>query len=132
MRKILILLVAFCFMSTYCLADLIYLKNGSVIDAEIVEDGPDSIKINDGRTIKTISKKDVERMADNDQKLLLDHVKLKVPTDEELKRAEFAAYNAIAEMKFQNAEMKREIEQIKTIMGIELGIIVAGLVQRQL
>ncbi|MGD0565756.1 MAG: hypothetical protein ABSA34_00305 [Candidatus Goldiibacteriota bacterium] len=146
MKKITACLLAFIILSANAFADLIYLKDGKVLDAYIVEQNSSEVIVNDGThnikiplsNLKGIKKKlsqDIMPSATpaasggGAQADMKTGPKFKlVPSDDELKIAEYECYTGLSEVGPQMEKMNAEMEQMKVIMGMELVLIAAGAV----
>ncbi len=146
MKKYMIFCLIFAFLSVDAFADLIYLKDGKVLDAYMVEQNSTEIVVNDGTrnikiplaNLKGIKKKlsqDIMPSATPAASGQAASAEIKtgpkfklVPSDDELKIAQYECYTGLSEVGPQMEKMSAEMEQMKVIMGMELVLIAVGAV----
>ncbi len=147
MKKTISLSLVFIFLFTNLFAELIYLKDGSMVDAAIISRATNDITVNDGQRsykipvakIKSINKKKEEPVKDetnssnNNSSLAAVTQKTNPlfkfpPTTEEMQIAQYEAYKSISAMQMDINQIKEENVQMKVIMGISLGAILAATV----
>jgi hypothetical protein len=152
-KKYVVFFVVFVLISANALADMIYLKDGKVLDAYIVERTSSYVIVNDGTrnikipliNLKGIKKKIQENFpvgiptpagspdaavmiaAGNPSVQSGPSFKL-VPSDDELKIAEYEGYIGLSAIEPEVEKMSNEMSQMKVIMGMELALIAVGVV----
>lgn len=122
MKKTLVFLIVFALVSLPCMADLIYLKDGKMIDAKIVKENDDNIVIEDGTNNYVIKRSSINRIS------YTKALKNEMPTAEDMMLAEFNANNSIKAMSVEMAAMSKEVKDMKQIMNIQLGIAIGSIV----
>jgi len=134
MRKKIFVAVIFIFMAQACFADLIYLKDGSMIEGEIISQDASGIQVSDGQKVYKIPAEKVKKISrqgnktartQEDAASLLPAITASnfSPTQKDMTMVQYNAYKAISEMKEEVKGIHRENEQVKQIMIVELGII---------
>lgn len=152
MKNYIIFSIIFAFLSVNAFADLIYLKDGKVLDAYVVEQNSSEVIVNDGTrnikiplvNLKGIKKKLAQDiyptatptganngtgMSQSAASDIKTGPKFKlVPSDDELKIAQYEGFTGLAAVEPEVEKMSAEMEQMKVIMGMELVLIAVGAV----
>jgi hypothetical protein len=152
-KKYVVFFVVFVLISVNALADMIYLKDGKVLDAYIVERTSAYVIVNDGTrnikiptaNLKGIKKKIQENfpvgtptpasssggavMTAAGEPNVQNGPSFKlVPSDDEHKIAEYEGYIGLSAIEPEVEKMSNEMSQMKVIMGMELVLIAVGVV----
>jgi hypothetical protein len=134
MKKSFILFLILVFSASTLFAEVISLKDGSSIKGKIVKDNGTEITVNDDKKTYIISWDKIKNVKfDEDSQQIFDKgitgftpaEKVTPPTDAELKIAQIQAYYSIKALNTEIAGLKDELSQVRSIMGIELGLTAA-------